>query len=575
LAAPTRSVAAQVSTTPTTLAWTVPVTQYDRATLVIQGPGTFRIERSFGEGEPLALDLASLSGKSGAALSYPDGKYKWELRLFADASKSGSGGSEESLAAAERSARFESASTLKVKQWVAAGTFRVNQGSILAIPTPPVRTAKGNSATSPAATGSPVSKKAPGMTPIPEALGSGNFSPDVYIDDSNGGGGDTYLDLYEDNAANYFDLDNFNGQFDIDTYNANLSAAVFPFSIEQNPQDYSLYIANSGAIGVGTSTPGSSTMTLTPTGNSASAELDFADGSHRSQIYENASGFFGIGTVASGDCAICIAPATQVNHTIEISGGDVGIDTLAPNANLDVEGTTPGLFLVNSANSGGNVGVIEGGALQVKRTDGNPGNIRFTAGSGSTKSWLFINNPTTYTMAIRDETGGDVPFVIYGGNTTGTLTVRGGKVGVGTTNPQGKLDVNGPIYQRGSQLHADYVFDPGYKLESIADHAQYMWKHKHLPGIAGMKKDADGREIVNLGAQQRGIVQELEEAHIYIAQLNQKDAKLSKELAATKAELKTERNSVQAELAAQRKEEQKDLSELRQEIRQLEKGPRR
>jgi hypothetical protein len=41
-----------------------------------------------------------------------------------------------------------------------------------------------------------------------------------------------------------------------------------------------------------------------------------------------------------------------------------------------------------------------------------------------------------------------------------------GKVGIGTTNPQGRLDVNGPIYQRGGVLHADYVFKTAYKMES-------------------------------------------------------------------------------------------------------------
>jgi hypothetical protein len=35
------------------------------------------------------------------------------------------------------------------------------------------------------------------------------------------------------------------------------------------------------------------------------------------------------------------------------------------------------------------------------------------------------------------------------------------RVGIGTNNPQGTLDVNGAIYQRGV-LHADYVFEPDY-----------------------------------------------------------------------------------------------------------------
>jgi len=95
-----------------------------------------------------------------------------------------------------------------------------------------------------------------------------------------------------------------------------------------------------------------------------------------------------------------------------------------------------------------------------------------------------------------------------------------GNVGIGTTNPQGKLDVNGPIYQRGGILHADYVFEPKYIMESIEKHAQHMWENKHLPAIARAKKDENGKEIIEIGAHQRGIVEELEKAHIYIEQLN-------------------------------------------------------
>jgi len=80
--------------------------------------------------------------------------------------------------------------------------------------------------------------------------------------------------------------------------------------------------------------------------------------------------------------------------------------------------------------------------------------------------------------------------------------------------------VNGAIYQRGGVLHADYVFEPGYRLESIEEHQRYAWEHKRLPGIAGRTVDGQGQEVVELGASQRGIVEELEKAHIYIGQLN-------------------------------------------------------
>jgi hypothetical protein len=95
-----------------------------------------------------------------------------------------------------------------------------------------------------------------------------------------------------------------------------------------------------------------------------------------------------------------------------------------------------------------------------------------------------------------------------------------GNVGIGTTSPNGKLDVNGAIYQRGSVLHADYVFEPDYQLESIDEHSEFMWMNKHLKAIPKSEVDEDGREILEVGAHRKGIVEELEKAHIYIDQLH-------------------------------------------------------
>jgi hypothetical protein len=122
------------------------------------------------------------------------------------------------------------------------------------------------------------------------------------------------------------------------------------------------------------------------------------------------------------------------------------------------------------------------------------------------------------------------PPLIYGDFSTG-------RVGIRTNNPQGTLDVNGPIYQRGVSLHADYVFEPGYKLESIEQHSEYMWQDKHLPAVPKAKVGDDGQEIIEIGAHQRGIVEELEKAHIYIEQLNKENKELQTKVAGLDARL--------------------------------------
>jgi hypothetical protein len=116
-----------------------------------------------------------------------------------------------------------------------------------------------------------------------------------------------------------------------------------------------------------------------------------------------------------------------------------------------------------------------------------------------------------------------------------TLVLDHGKVGIGTINPMGTLEVNGSIYQRGTLLHADYVFEPDYKLESIEEHAQHMWENKHLKAIPEAAVDESGQEIIDVGSHRRGIVEELEKAHIYIEQLNSHIKGLEERLAKLEA----------------------------------------
>jgi hypothetical protein len=114
------------------------------------------------------------------------------------------------------------------------------------------------------------------------------------------------------------------------------------------------------------------------------------------------------------------------------------------------------------------------------------------------------------------------------------LAEDGGNVGIGTTNPQGKLDVNGTIYQRGGQLHADYVFESDYDLESIREHADFMWKNRHLKAVPKQKTDKNGLEIIEVGSHRKGMLEELEKAHIYISQLEGELRHQNEELIAMK-----------------------------------------
>jgi len=199
------------------------------------------------------------------------------------------------------------------------------------------------------------------------------------------------------------------------------------------------------------------------------------------------------------------------NAVTVLNNGYTGIGTYSPGATLHV--VDGPLWTANSWRKA--IKIEQANAMEFVADN----NMKFGIGatlSGLRRLFIFstptegTNAPAGYIMVLN----------------------AGGEVGIGTDEPQGKLDVNGTIYQRGSLLHADYVFEPGYQLETIEEHAKFMWNNKHLKAIPQAKVDDNGRQIVEVGAHRKGIVEELEKAHIYIEQLHHRikilEAKLEK-----------------------------------------------
>jgi hypothetical protein len=91
-----------------------------------------------------------------------------------------------------------------------------------------------------------------------------------------------------------------------------------------------------------------------------------------------------------------------------------------------------------------------------------------------------------------------------------------------TGTPVFTIQNDGRILHRGAEIHADYVFEPGYQLESIDEHTAFMMKEKHLSAVPkAQKDDGTGQEIVEYGSLMRGLLEELEKAHLYIARVSE------------------------------------------------------
>ncbi|NDV69240.1 hypothetical protein [Dysgonomonas sp. 25] len=115
--------------------------------------------------------------------------------------------------------------------------------------------------------------------------------------------------------------------------------------------------------------------------------------------------------------------------------------------------------------------------------------------------------------------------IIRGNDFAGVFTVTGtGSVGIGVDNPQNALDVNGTVHAKEVKIDnngwADFVFETGYKLPTLAEVEAHIQEHKRLPEIPS---EAEVKEKgVDVGEMQVKLLQKIEELTLYTIQLEKR-----------------------------------------------------
>ena len=204
-----------------------------------------------------------------------------------------------------------------------------------------------------------------------------------------------------------------------------------------------------------------------------------------------------IGVEASGanfDGAIVIgegATATETNQVILksadtftiLGNGDVGIGTAAPNGTLDVDsGVDDAIFLLTN----------------------------------DTAQWEFKSNAGNGKLTFGNKLTGTKPFK-FGPDAIGNL-LQVGIVATDQVDIKGNLVLVGTLTTGGPTCGGgcDAVFDTDYDLPSIEEHARAMYANSYLPQVGPTVPLA----AINVSERMGTMLNELEKAHIYIAQIN-------------------------------------------------------
>lgn len=106
-----------------------------------------------------------------------------------------------------------------------------------------------------------------------------------------------------------------------------------------------------------------------------------------------------------------------------------------------------------------------------------------------------------------------------------------GNVGIGYSNPQNKLDVNGNVHAKEVKVDLqgwpDYVFKKDYKLSGLDEVEKHIEEKGHLPNIPSAENVM--KDGVKLGEMNAKLLEKIEELTLYVIQLNKDFKQLGEE----------------------------------------------
>ena len=201
--------------------------------------------------------------------------------------------------------------------------------------------------------------------------------------------------------------------------------------------------------------------------------------------------------------------------------GNVGIGTTSPSAKLSVLGSVSKLTLngidgtFDNLIKYGHKLDLESGTTYVNRWHGIDATI--TAGNGSDNKLKF----RVYGGGIANLEPGDVMTLVGNGN-----------VGIGTTNPDVKLAVNGTIHSKEVKVDmlgwSDFVFKKEYNLPTLEEVEKHITEKGYLENIPSEQEVM--KNGINLGEMNAKLLQKIEELTLYMIEMKKENVEMKKRI---------------------------------------------
>ncbi|PWL29727.1 tail fiber protein [uncultured Roseivirga sp.] len=301
--------------------------------------------------------------------------------------------------------------------------------------------------------------------------------------------------LYVDNGISTFNRGNSPGQI----------AAFRGLNMEQasiGTKD-SYFLSN---VGIGTTSPGASLHVSSSSSNAAKIRLGRQNSLPDDFLEISTVGGGGRFTQTGGsiDFYTSTSVAASDNFAMRIAGdGKVGIGTTSPTTKLEVYQPI-----------GGKSNFISVGAAsyEAMRIGVDAEGARIQSHSNSKPVYFMLNGIER--MRVTAE----------------------GKVGIGTTSPNEKLEVNGNALFQGNIESTkvkvtqspgnwpDYVFSTNYQLTPLEEVEQFIQQNQHLPEVPSANEvETNG---LDLGDMEATLLKKIEELTLYVIDQNKRLEKL-------------------------------------------------